>query len=134
MRFGRQWEGFPWYNQQHPLKKDVAPEKTPEGDWVIYHSTSPEGAKSIVDNRRIEPDDIDSVGFGARPEHVWVYGQMKAGPRARMVRAVVDKDWFSGQQVSHEIGGSGHSQYLFRKTTGVPPEAIKDIHDLGEHP
>lgn len=129
------WDGFPFDERtgQEPGDKDTSPERTDEGHFVLYHGTSPEGAESILKGRSFHPDDFGMVGFGTTPEAARIYGIMKSGPDAKVIRAVIDKDWIAGQRATREIGGSGYNQFLVggphghRDWEGVPSDAVREV-------
>ncbi len=134
---GHGWDGFPFDERkgEGPREGDTPPERTPEGDFVMYHSTSPVAAASIVGGREILPDDFNAVGLATTPEAARIYGIMKAGPNAQVLRVTVSQEWLSEQRAQHEIGGSGHDQFLIQPAhgsapdgwEGLPSDAIVDI-------
>lgn len=133
----RSWEGFPFdeRKQEGPRADDTPPERTSDGDFVMYHSTSPEAADAIRSENRLRPDDLGTVGLTTTPEAGRVYGIIHAGPNATTLRVTVSKDWLGQQRASHEIGGSGHDAFLIQPAhgqaragwSGIPSSAILDI-------
>lgn len=127
----RDWDGWNWRTEtgEEPGPEDVAPERTPAGDFVLYHGTSNQAAEQIVREGRLRADGLGSVGVGTQPSDVSVYAAMKSreGGGSAILRVELDKNWVAQNQVTHEVGGSGHGQFLFRSRGGIPPEAIKSI-------
>ena len=150
----RSWAGFPldlrtgerpreeiltkWGTVSRP--GDIPPERTPEGHFILYHGTSRAGADAIRGGDRIRPDDIGSVGVTTVPGQAQTFASMKGRrgtSEAVVLRLVLDKDWLAQQRVTHEIGGSGHDQFLIdhphgvrrRDWHGIPPEAILGIEE-----
>jgi hypothetical protein len=126
----RSWDGFPWngYTGEEPRDRDVAPERLPNGDYVMYHGTSNKNANAIIDQKLVKPDDLNCVGFCTTPGAASVYGTMKGGGRRRKtgdgtgsttLRCVIDKNFLETHCIGgHETGGSGYNQFLFRKARG----------------
>lgn len=134
----RSWDGFPFdvVTGQVPNARDTAPERTGDGDFVLYHGTSRVGADAILAERRLAPDDLGCVGVTTLPGAAQVFASMKRG---EVLRLVIDKEWLSTQKAVREIGGSGRDQFLIqpadiydvrerrRSWPGVPVEAVKAV-------
>jgi hypothetical protein len=131
------WEDVPFdeRRQEAPRAADSPPKRADNGHLVFYHGTSPEGAKGILHNRHIFPDDINKVGLATSPGQAQVFGNMKKGP---VLKVHVDPEDLKGLRVTHEIGGSGHSQFLFgadpfKQWGGVPVSHVEEIEAGGPH-
>jgi hypothetical protein len=146
----RSWDDFPFIaeygDQARPT--DTPPERTPDGDFILYHGTSKAGAAAIMGERRIRPDDLHVVGVATLPGQASIFAVMSGvkhkehlteeRPIGAVLRVVVDKGWLKQHSVTHEVGGSGHDQFLIRNMRGtpirgwggIPPEAIKSISEV----
>ena len=128
---GQSWEGFPLDESegQGPRPSDTPPERTANGDFILWHGTSTENAAAIALGG-ILPDDMGVVGVGTTADSVQSFAVMKGGGDATRMRLVVDQDWLADQRVRHEIGGSGHNQFLIgprrpgQPWDGVPSSAL----------
>lgn len=89
-------------------ERDQSPERTPEGDYIFYHGTSPEGAESIRQEGMIRPDDMNVVGLSTTPGQAQAYAAMKKGP---VLRIIVKADDLAQFKIQREIGGSGRNQF-----------------------
>jgi len=127
---GRSWAGWPWRVRtgDTPRLADVPPERTEAGDFVLYHGTSEDGARAIESGDRVRRDDLGLVGVTTTPGAAQSFAARQHGP---VLRLVIDKEWIAGQGISHEIGGSGHDQFLLGmgdgEFGGIPPEAIRSV-------
>ena len=123
------WEGFGWdtRSQQKPNPKDTPPQKTSEGNWILYHATSRDAANRILTEQRLLPDDCNAVGVGPTPAAVRVYGIMKDGADAVVLKIVVDAQFVKTARIRHEWGGSGHDQWLFLAPHGTHPAEWEGI-------
>ena len=116
-----------------PRPSDSPPAVTPAGGIVLYHGTSPASAVEILDHHALKPDDLGCVGVGTSPAAVRVFGIMKAGADSVVLRLVFDPHWLANARLTHEVGGSGHDQFLLqaphrvRNWDGVPPEALLEV-------
>lgn len=138
----RSWAGFPFdqVTGQAPNERDTPPERTEDGDFVLYHGTSIAGAAAIQRERRLMPDDLGVVGVTTVPGAAQTFAAMKGG--GEVLRLVIDQRWLSAQSVVREIGGRGRDQFLIqsadsyeqlgRRFDGVPSEAVKSVsvHDF----
>jgi thioredoxin reductase len=131
----RSWAWFPFsqVTGQRPNERDTAPERTDEGDFILYHGTSPQGAEAITSERRVKPDDLGAVGVTTRPGAAQVFSAMKHGS---VLKLVIDMKWLRRQTAIREIGGSGRDQWLLQASyananpkawSGIPPEALKSV-------
>lgn len=95
------------------------PERTPSGDFVFYHGTSPEGAQSIMQSHTLRPDGIGAVGISTTWGQAQVFASMKRGP---ILKLVIPAAFFSSGQaiVKREIGGSGRNQFLITGADHMP--------------
>jgi hypothetical protein len=132
----RSWIGFPLDPRigETPGHKDTPPERTARGDFILYHGTSSQNAKTILKEKRLRPDDMGVVGVGTTREAVGPFAAMKGGADGVRLRVVISEEWLSTHEVRHEIGGIGHDQFLIerldgepRNRGGIPPEAILEI-------
>lgn len=117
------WDGFPFDERlgMRPNSSDTPPQRTPEGDFVLWHGTSRDSAANIVKEKRIRPDDLNVVGVGTHRGAVSSFSVMKGKDKGVAVRAVVDKDWLVNNAIVHrEVGGSGHDQFLIQRPHGTP--------------
>jgi len=139
----RSWDGFPFDARtgQGPKALDVPPERTPEGDFVVYHGSSRATARKIMQERTLRPDDIGRVGITTVPGDARTYGYLhRQGGPATVVQMVIDKNWLGQQLIEREYGGRGANQFLIRPPHGsafgtkmtVPPEAIKGMVMMAE--
>lgn len=127
------FEGMPFDTvmgeKPHPI--DTPPQRTAEGHFVVYHGTSKDAAKSILKERTVRHDDLGAVGFTTTQAAATNFAAMKhSGGGSAVLRMVIDKDWMAKQNVQHEVGGSGHDQFLIslhRDKAQIPPEALHDI-------
>ena len=106
------WQGFPWDARkgEGPRAADTPPERTPEGDFVFYHVTSSSGAAHTMAEHVIAPDGLGMVGVATTPQAAADYAATKgAGP---WLRVVVKQGMLAHFIAQHEIGGSGHDQFL----------------------
>lgn len=139
----RSWLGFPFDPKvgEGPTPKDTAPERTPEGDFVLYHGTSLPAAKTILSERTLRPDDLGYVGVGTTADSVLTYACMKHSKAgSAILRLVLCAAWLATQEIIHETGGSGRDQFLispnpscheeqgqlFIHSVTVPPIAFKE--------
>lgn len=113
-RIRASWEGWPWHELigEGPREGDVSPARTPAGDFILWHGTSPEAAERIIAERIIRPDDLGTVGFGTTREAVASYAAMKGGAEGVRLRVVVSPEMLSMFVIHHEVGGSGRNQFL----------------------
>jgi hypothetical protein len=107
------WDDIRWDERsgQRPRAGEIAPERTAEGDFIFYHGTSEAGAKAIMRERLIRPDDLNMVGVSTTPSQARSYAAIKKGP---VLKVWVPKDEIQRLIARHEIGGSGVNQILFR--------------------
>lgn len=132
------WDGIPFDRQtgQQPNERDTPPERTPHGEFVLYHGTSPHGAEQIISGRRLHPDDLNVVGFSTTASQAQSFAAMKHGP---VLRITVPPDELGRFRVSREIGGSGRNQFLigpkerFGRWDGVKLNAA-EIYDPPDRP
>ena len=124
----RSWEGFPFDEraQEAPRPGDIAPERAksvnePNGNFVFYHGTSPEAAERIALEGRLLPDDLSTVGVSTTPEDARVYGVMKSGPDAAVLRIEVSPSNLSEVVAGHEVGGRGRNQFLLKNKERMKP-------------
>ena len=137
------WLGFPFDLTigEGPTAKDTPPERTPAGDFILYHGTSLPSAKAILAQRTLLPDNLGYVGVGTTPGSVLTYAAMKHSKAgSAILRLVFCAAWLATQEVIHETGGSGRDQFLlspnprchhsavgefFIHSITVPPSALK---------
>lgn len=132
----RSWDGFPFdrVTGQQPNGRDTPPERTVDGDFVLYHGTSMTGVREISAGRTLLPDDLGYVGVTTTPGAAQVFACMKKG---EVLRLVIDQGWLAGQKAMRECGGSGCNQFLIgspyarvrqeRSWTGIPAGAVKAV-------
>jgi hypothetical protein len=137
----RSWHGFPFDLRlgEGPRERDSAPERTPFNDFILYHGTSELGAERIISEARLRPDDLGVVGVTTTPGAAQSFSAIKRGP---VLRLTICRAWLSEQLITHEIGGSGHDQFLIhpsgraqlRSWEGVPPAALLtcDVVEIGD--
>jgi hypothetical protein len=140
----RSWAGFPFDPQvgEGPKLKDTPPERTLEGDFILYHGTSLPSARAILRLRTLLPDNLGYVGVGTTPGSVATYAAMKHSfGGSAILRLVLDVAWVTSQEIVHETGGSGRDQFLlspnprchreagatFIHSISVPPTALKEV-------
>lgn len=119
--------------------RDTPPEVTPTGDYILYHGTCGSTARIILKEQRLLRDDIGVVGVTTIPGQASVFACMKyAKDRSpsnapTVLKAVIDKDWLLKQEITREVGGSGHDQWLIR--AGEVPLKHVEVHSIyGTHP
>lgn len=137
-----QWEDWPHRKGtgDDPHEKDTPPERTSEGDFIVYHGTSFKRAKLIIHQQQILHDDMKTVGVCTSHWAAGTYASMKAmqdQSESAVLQIVLDRRWFLQQELSREIGGSNRDQWLIQPTykfqdqcmkpANIPPEAIKQI-------
>lgn len=130
----RSFDGFPFdlRTGQQPNERDTAPERTSDGDFILYHGSSPAGAERIIADRELLPDDLGVVGVTTTPGAAQTFAAMKGG---EVLRLVLDAGWLAQQSVMREVGGSGCNQFLVqspdttvrmeRRWAGIPSAAVK---------
>lgn len=135
MRVENSWVGFGWCtrSQEKHRDGDIPPERTPSGDFVFFHGTSPAAAEAIGRELRLAPDGVNAVGVGSRPEDVAVYGRLHTRVPV-VLRVVIAACVVGSARIKHEIGGSGANQWLFLppygscgRWVGVPLENVTTV-------
>lgn len=122
-----EWDQIPFAERmgEKPRERDVPPQ-TSNGRLVFYHGTSPEAAERIAQEQMLRPDDLNVVGLATTPGQAQTFGVMKKGP---VLRVEIDPQDLAPFTVTHEVGGSGHSQFLvhgepLREWQGVPLQSV----------
>jgi hypothetical protein len=135
------WDGFNFRTEtgSKPIPEGDPPERTADGDPILYHGTSAESAKKIREEG-FRNDNLGYVGFGTRPGVTNVFRQRSGSTGGRILRFVVDKDWLRDN--AKVINEGGHKNlYLLQAGTGlplnrqsgklaIPPEALKSVEDI----
>jgi hypothetical protein len=118
---------FPLRSDDRINDNDNPPQRTSNGDYIVYHGTNIINARVIFKNRQLKFDNMGVVGISTHPSRADVFGAMKAkkGVPGVVLQIVIDKGWLEAQDITREVGGSGRDQFLIHAE--VPPEAIKDI-------
>tara|TARA_Y100000034_G_scaffold118135_1_gene158480 strand:+ start:1624 stop:2100 length:477 start_codon:yes stop_codon:yes gene_type:complete len=133
-----EWPPFPLreWSGEKVHDRDTPPELSDSGGYVIFHGTSLNRARKILQERTVTHDDLGHVGFSTTSSEAAVYGCMKAmaeKDKSAVIRMELDPEWFMKQSVSRETGGSGRNQFLInpsyssKERAKIPPEAIRDI-------
>jgi hypothetical protein len=107
----RSWEGVPFDQRtgQRPKPTDTAPQRTAEGDFIVYHGTSLSGAEQIRTEGWLRPDDFNCVGFATTPGQAQVFAAIKHGV---VLRVTLPLAALAARRVVREVGGSGRDQFL----------------------
>jgi len=127
-RLSEDWENFPMRYEIDPIRPlDVPPQKTKNGDFILYHGTTDISAEEIIKTKTLKKDDIGSVGVTTTPNGARKFAGFKRKLGIpTILKLTIDKEWMVKQKISHEVGGTGYNEFLIR-TDSIPPEAIKNI-------
>lgn len=122
------WENFPMRYEIDPIRPlDTPPQKTKNGDFILYHGTIDKSAEEIIKTKTLKKDDIGSVGITTTPNEARKFARFKRNFGVpTILKLIIDKEWMAKQKISHEVGGTGYNEFLIR-TDSIPSEAIKNI-------
>jgi len=101
--------------------KDISDDAT----LVFYHGTSPDGAKSIIKDLKLKPDDMGAVGLACVPYAARGYATRKAKTKGVVLELRVfrkelgvtlnELDKSHRRYFCGEIGGLGHDEIIVQQ-------------------
>ena len=123
-----------WGEEAFIYPDESPPELTSSGDYILYHGTTLDRARSITKNG-FARDDIGAIGFGTKPDAVKIFATMRNQKdhshkrRTVVLKVIVDQEWIKNIDVDRE--GNHKNLWLFRERikgpTVLPLSSIKDL-------